>query len=108
MLTSDNYFSCHFSFCCCFFAGIRLFFDKKATDDLESRALNHESDYVDIYSNSWGPDDKGFEVTGPGYFTKKALMNGARHVSGYISTLFAAQCSGFSNLWEISSFMTSK
>ncbi|KAJ7336055.1 hypothetical protein OS493_013430 [Desmophyllum pertusum] len=57
--------------------GIRLFFRKKASDADEARALSHASDHIDIYSNSWGPDDKGFEVAGPGHLTQRALQNGA-------------------------------
>ncbi|KAJ7336048.1 Proprotein convertase subtilisin/kexin type 6 [Desmophyllum pertusum] len=57
--------------------GIRLFFRKKASDADEARALSHASDYIDIYSNSWGPGDKGFEVAGPGFLAQRALQNGA-------------------------------
>ncbi|KAM7439362.1 Proprotein convertase subtilisin/kexin type 5 [Porites harrisoni] len=57
--------------------GIRLFFDEMATDDLECKALSHKKNLIDIYSNSWGPDDRGFMVAGPGPLTRDALKKGA-------------------------------
>ena len=35
---------------------------------------------VDIYSNSWGPGDGGWQVAGPGVLTNQALQNGAKKV----------------------------
>ena len=35
---------------------------------------------IDVYSNSWGPGDMGFEVEGPGSKLKKVLENGMRLV----------------------------
>ncbi len=64
--------------------GIRLFVDKKATDDKEAEALKFNRDYIDIYSNSWGPDDKGFEVEGPGNKTQTVLEEGALKVIGRV------------------------
>ena len=52
-----------------------------ATDALEAKALSHERDYIDIYSNSWGPSDKGFEVVGPDKLTQSALKDGAEKVN---------------------------
>ena len=51
-----------------------------ATDALEAKALSHERDYIDIYSNSWGPSDKGFEVVSPDKLTQSALKDGAEKV----------------------------
>ena len=51
-----------------------------ATDALEAKALSYERDYIDIYSNSWGPGDKGFEVVGPDKLTQLALKDGAEKV----------------------------
>ena len=51
-----------------------------ATDDLECKALSHKKDLIDIYSNSWGPDDRGFAVAGPGPLTRDALKKGAEEV----------------------------
>ena len=55
-----------------------------ATDVQEAWALSHKSDYIDIYSNSWGPGDKGFEVVGPGKLTQMALKNGTEKVKNSI------------------------
>jgi len=54
--------------------------NKKAPDDKEAEALEFKREYIDIYSNSWGPSDKGFEVEGPGPKTLKALKEGAQKV----------------------------
>jgi len=35
---------------------------------------------VDIYSNSWGPEDNGFEVAEAGVMTKEVLRKGASEV----------------------------
>ena len=59
----------------------------EATDDLECRALSHEKDYIDIYSNSWGPDDTGYTVVGPGPLTQRALQTGTEEVT-YKSNVF--------------------
>ena len=56
-----------------------------ATDALEAKALSHERDYIDIYSNSWGPGDKGFEVVGPDKLTQLALKDGAEKVQKLIT-----------------------
>ena len=69
---------CRFS---SFFQGIRLFFEEMATDVLEAKAFSYERDYIDIYSNSWGPGDKGFEVVGPGKLTELALKDGVVKVN---------------------------
>ncbi|XP_068699733.1 furin-like isoform X2 [Montipora foliosa] len=68
--------------------GIRLFSDEKATDDLESRALVHANNHIDVYSNSWGPNDKGFEVVGPGQLTKKALQLGVEQGRNGLGSIF--------------------
>ena len=52
-----------------------------APDAIEAKALNFSRDYIDIYSNSWGPGDKGFEVRGPGNKTKTTLKEGAEEVT---------------------------
>lgn len=55
-----------------------------ATDALEAKALSYKRDYIDIYSNSWGPSDKGFEVVGPDKLTQSALEDGAQKVNDEI------------------------
>jgi len=56
--------------------GIRML-DGDVTDSVEARSLSHRPDHVDIYSASWGPDDNGLVVDGPGRLAKKAFENGA-------------------------------
>jgi len=55
-----------------------------ATDDLEATAFSHASDHVDIYSNSWGPQDVGFTIRGPGRLAQLALKNGAEKVRNVV------------------------
>ena len=52
----------------------------RSTDATESAALVHNLDMVDIYSNSWGPGDKGWQVAGPGELTSRALKFGTEQV----------------------------
>ena len=50
--------------------------DGEVTDAIEASSLSHRRDRIDIYSSSWGPDDDGYTVDGPGKFAKKALEEG--------------------------------
>ena len=52
-----------------------------ATDMLEALALSHREDYIEIYSNSWGPSDDGETVEGPGMLTSLTLERESREVS---------------------------
>ena len=51
------------------------------TDVEDARALSHENDIIDIYSNSWGPFDGGFVVEGPLTLAQMTLEQGAREVN---------------------------
>ena len=62
-------------------AGLRLITIHGVTDIQEARALSHSNDKIDIYSNSWGPSDRGFVVEGPRTLAKFALKNGAKTVN---------------------------
>ena len=42
--------------------------------------LSHKEDYIDVYSNSWGPLGNGFTVGGPGYLTESTFETGANQV----------------------------
>ena len=42
----------------------------------EAKALSFNTQYVDIYTSSWGPDDDGKLVEGPGPATQRAFENG--------------------------------
>ena len=39
------------------------------------------SSHIDIYSASWGPEDDGKTVDGPGPLAKKAFINGVSEIS---------------------------
>lgn len=52
--------------------GIRLIAEP-TSDYLESVALSHFSNEIDVYSNSWGPMDDGRDLVSPGRLTQLAL-----------------------------------
>jgi len=58
--------------------GIRML-DGPVTDAVEARSLSFNSDHIDIYSSSWGPNDDGKTVDGPGILTSSAIQKGANH-----------------------------
>lgn len=83
--------------------GIRLYdetINRYSTDELEAKALSFKRDMIDIYSNSWGPGDRAFEVEGPGSQLRDVLYNGTRLVLSqtFNSLLF----------WAINSFLSEK
>ena len=47
--------------------------DGTITDAVEASSLSHNHQIIDIYSASWGPDDDGQTVDGPGPLTRRAL-----------------------------------
>ena len=61
--------------------------DGIVTDKLESLALNHGLDVVDIYSASWGPTDNGETVEGPAKLATKAFEEGIKNVSNSNTSL---------------------
>ena len=50
--------------------------DGEVTDAVEARAVALNSNHIDIYSASWGPDDDGRTVDGPGPLASRALEDG--------------------------------
>lgn len=50
--------------------------DGEVTDAVEAGSLSYAPNVIDIYSSSWGPDDDGKTVDGPGPLAKKAFLNG--------------------------------
>lgn len=56
--------------------------DGDVTDSVEAQSLALNIQHIDIYSASWGPDDDGRTVDGPGPLAKKAFADGIRNVSG--------------------------
>ncbi|KAK2713282.1 hypothetical protein QYM36_009226 [Artemia franciscana] len=55
--------------------GVRML-DGVVNDLVEAKALSLNPDHVDVYSASWGPEDDGKTVDGPGPMAKKAFING--------------------------------
>ncbi|XP_078812274.1 proprotein convertase subtilisin/kexin type 5 isoform X2 [Oryzias latipes] len=57
------------------------------TDIVEAQSLSFRPQYIDIYLASWGPEDDGATVEGPGYLTRLALQNSVqtgRHGRGSV------------------------
>ncbi|XP_036385914.1 proprotein convertase subtilisin/kexin type 5 [Megalops cyprinoides] len=57
--------------------GVRML-DGDVTDVVEAWSLSLQLQHIDIYSASWGPDDDGQTVDGPGHLARLALKNGVR------------------------------
>lgn len=57
--------------------GVRML-DGVVTDEVEARALGLNPDHVHIYSASWGPEDDGKTVDGPGRLAKRAFIDGIK------------------------------
>ena len=55
--------------------GIRML-DGDVTDAVEAGSLSFSPEHIDIYSSSWGPDDDGKTVDGPGQLAIKAFEDG--------------------------------
>lgn len=51
-------------------------------DAIEAASLSYNSQYIDIYSNSWGFDNGGTLVGGPLELTTKAIMYGVNEGRG--------------------------
>ena len=48
--------------------------DGDVTDAVEARSLGLNSQHIHIYSASWGPDDDGKTVDGPGRLATRAFL----------------------------------
>lgn len=55
--------------------GVRML-DGRITDRIEGEAIGYALDKVDIYSASWGPNDDGRTVEGPGRLATEAFKRG--------------------------------
>nr|CAD7435669.1 unnamed protein product [Timema monikensis] len=62
--------------------GVRLL-DGFVNDRVEGTALGYAHDKVDIYSASWGPNDDGKTVEGPGTLALEAIERGVKEVPRY-------------------------
>ncbi|ESO01183.1 hypothetical protein HELRODRAFT_82350, partial [Helobdella robusta] len=89
--------------------GVRML-DGDVTDAVEAKSLSWKSDYVQIYSASWGPDDDGKTVDGPGPITAKAFEDGILKGRNGLGSIFVwasgnggqlgddCNCDGYTNL----------
>ncbi|XP_025099332.1 PC3-like endoprotease variant B isoform X2 [Pomacea canaliculata] len=58
--------------------GIRVL-DGRVTDSLEGEALQFKTNYIDIFSASWGPNDDGKTMEAPHHYAAAALQNGVKY-----------------------------
>ncbi|XP_063859924.1 furin-like protease 2 isoform X1 [Scylla paramamosain] len=66
--------------------GVRML-DGTVNDAVEAQAISLNPEHIDIFSASWGPEDDGKTVDGPGPLAKRAFINGVirgRHGKGSI------------------------
>lgn len=61
-------------------SGIRML-DGIVTDAIEASSIGFNPNHVDIYSASWGPNDDGKTVEGPGRLAQKAFEYGIQKVN---------------------------
>ncbi|OZC12791.1 convertase P-domain protein [Onchocerca flexuosa] len=83
--------------------------DGDVTDAVEATSLAHNSDHIDIYSASWGPDDDGRTVDGPAKLTRRAFEKGIREGRHGLGSIFvwasgnggkvadSCNCDGYTN-----------
>ncbi|KAB7505085.1 Furin-like protease 1, isoform 1-CRR, partial [Armadillidium nasatum] len=55
--------------------GVRML-DGDVTDAVEAKSIALNPQHIDIYSASWGPDDDGKTVDGPGQLATRAFIEG--------------------------------
>ncbi len=58
-----------------------------ASDQQEAEAMNYKNDIIQIKSNSWGPDDDGRTLDGPGPLAQAALAHACTTGRGGLGTL---------------------
>ncbi|EDQ92062.1 uncharacterized protein MONBRDRAFT_14515, partial [Monosiga brevicollis MX1] len=87
--------------------GVRML-DGAVTDAVEAGSLGLNPGYIHIYSNSWGPNDDGRTLEGPGPLARKALENGVQNgrqgkgsifvfASGNGGSSDSCNCDGYTN-----------
>jgi len=57
--------------------------DGDVTDAVEAQSISLNPQHIDIYSASWGPDDDGRTVDGPGALANKAFFDGITKVASF-------------------------
>lgn len=58
--------------------------DGTVNDAVEARALGLNINHIDIYSASWGPEDDGKTVDGPGPLARRAFIYGVTSVRSFL------------------------
>ncbi|XP_039494210.1 furin-like protease 1, isoforms 1/1-X/2 isoform X2 [Drosophila santomea] len=94
--------------------GVRML-DGDVTDAVEARSLSLNPQHIDIYSASWGPDDDGKTVDGPGELASRAFIEGTTKGRGGKGSIFIwasgnggreqdnCNCDGYTNsIWTLS------
>uniref|UniRef100_A0A0C9RNP4 furin n=1 Tax=Fopius arisanus TaxID=64838 RepID=A0A0C9RNP4_9HYME len=94
--------------------GVRML-DGDVTDAVEARSLSLNSQHIDIYSASWGPDDDGKTVDGPGELATRAFIEGITKGRSGKGSIFVwasgnggrdhdnCNCDGYTNsIWTLS------
>ncbi|XP_043483966.1 furin-like protease 1 isoform X2 [Leptopilina heterotoma] len=94
--------------------GVRML-DGDVTDAVEARSLSLNPQHIDIYSASWGPDDDGKTVDGPGELATRAFIEGITKGRGGKGSIFIwasgnggrdydnCNCDGYTNsIWTLS------
>lgn len=67
--------------------GIRML-DGDVTDMVEGSSLGYRPQHIDIYSSSWGPEDDGRTVDGPGSLAKKSFEDGVSRGRSGLGSIF--------------------
>ena len=62
--------------------------DGVVNDAVEARAISLNPNHIDIYSASWGPEDDGRTVDGPGPLARKAFLNGITRGRNGLGSIF--------------------
>lgn len=75
---------CHHGLSRCRPSGVRML-DGAIMDIVEAQALSLQPQYIHIYSASWGPEDDGKMVDGPGVLAQAAFHRGVIEVSPALS-----------------------
>ncbi|XP_063696789.1 furin-like protease 1 isoform X2 [Culicoides brevitarsis] len=94
--------------------GVRML-DGDVTDAVEARSLSLNPQHIDIYSASWGPDDDGKTVDGPGEMATRAFIEGVTKGRNGKGSIFIwasgnggrehdnCNCDGYTNsIWTLS------
>nr|CAD7445292.1 unnamed protein product [Timema bartmani] len=89
--------------------------DGDVTDAVEARSLSLNPQHIDIYSASWGPDDDGKTVDGPGELATRAFIEGVTRGRSGKGSIFVwasgnggrdhdnCNCDGYTNsIWTLS------